>query len=106
MSFVLSSSRPIARRPTDGRPDGRTAVCGGGGGGFPVASAAQQNPQFLTKLANRSRTLAHARANFDFFRTFTSVFLRSHEFCLQKKNKKAKKQKRIAFQKSAANLGP
>jgi hypothetical protein len=26
MSFVLSSSRPIARRPTDGRTDGRRSV--------------------------------------------------------------------------------
>ncbi len=44
MSFVLSSSRPIARRPTDGRTDGRTAVCGAAAGGFPVASAAEQKP--------------------------------------------------------------
>jgi hypothetical protein len=84
----------------DGWTDGRTAVCGAAAGGFPVASAAQENPQFLTKLANRSRTLAHARANFDFFRTFTSFFLRSHEFFLHNKAKKNR------FQKSAANLGP
>lgn len=78
----------------DRRTDGRTAVCGGAAGGFPVASAAQQNPQFLTKLANRSRTLAHARANFDFFRTFTSLFLRSHEFFLHKSKKESLPEKR------------